>query len=352
MQQSDFKASMLEKKEKVDRQLDEFFKDKMSSNWDSLTRTVVETIRDFTMRGGKRLRPILMILGHNLFTQENAHIIRASISMELTQTYLLIHDDIMDQSSLRRGMPSFHVDIKNRLGLSGTGSERLAENLAIVAGDLADSYSHQALFDSGFGSDVSNAANAELSRIVETTGYGQLLDVYSSIHESFVQNDLMRLHLWKTAKYTIQGPLIMGAILSGTARDYSPLSHYGYLLGVAFQLHDDILGLFGDESNTGKSIKSDVNEGKKTLLMIKAMERADQQGRNFIKKCLGSGDISDGDFKELQELVRSTGSLDYSKEIMQKMVGQCKEYIRKLEGDRDVKAFLEWFADYIISRKN
>lgn len=343
---------MLEQKKKIDLQLEEFFREKMSANWDSLTANVVETIRDFTMRGGKRLRPLLMVLGHNLFSGEDERILKASISMELTQTYLLIHDDIMDQSELRRGMPSFHVDIKNRLKLDQEGSERLSENLAIVAGDLADSYAHQVLVESGFGAEETLHADSELSKIVETTGYGQLLDVYSSTHDSFTQNDLMRLHLWKTAKYTIQGPLIMGAILSGTGKDYSYLSHYGYLLGVAFQLHDDILGLFGEQEHTGKSIKSDVNEGKKTLLMIKAMENSNDEGRKFISSCLSSGNISDEDFSKLKELVVNTGSLDYSRDIMNKLVSRCKDYIGRVDGDEGVKKFLIWFADYIINRKN
>ncbi len=343
---------MTRTKEKIDLQLEDFFNRKMSSNWDSLTSTVVETIRDFTMRGGKRLRPMLMVLGHNLFAKENEKIFAASISMELTQTYLLIHDDIMDQSELRRGMPSFHIDIKNRLNLNHADAQRLSENLAIVAGDLADSYSHQALFDAGFGSDETLRASVELSKIIETTGYGQLLDVYSSIHDSFVQNDLMRLHLWKTAKYTIEGPLLLGAILSGTGKDYSYLSHYGFLLGVAFQLHDDILGLFGVEKQTGKSIKGDVNEGKKTLLMIKAMEKSGKKDREFIKKCLSSGNVSDNDFRKLQDLVVSTGSLDYSKEIMGKLVSKSKEYISRIDGNSEIKEFLVWFADYIIQREN
>jgi len=348
----DYKTFMLRTKEKIDLQLEDFFRNKMSSNWDSLTSTVVETIRDFTLRGGKRLRPILMVLGHNLFADENDKIVKASISMELTQTYLLIHDDIMDQSDLRRGMPSFHVDIRNRLNLTHDDAQRLSENLAIVAGDLADSYSHQALFDAGFGSEETLKASVELSRIIETTGYGQLLDVYSSIHDSFVQNDLMRLHLWKTAKYTIEGPLVLGALLSGTKKDFSYLSHYGYLLGVAFQLHDDILGLFGEEKQTGKSIKGDVNEGKKTLLMIKAMERSGDSEREFIRKCLASGNVSDNDFRRLQELVKSTGSLDYSRDVMRKLVSRSKDYVRKMDGNSEIKGFLEWFADYIIQRQN
>lgn len=346
----DYKTFMLKTKKKIDHQLEEFFRKKVSGNWDSLTSTVVETMRDFTMRGGKRLRPILMVLGHDLFTDEDDRIVKASISVELTQTYLLIHDDIMDQSDLRRGMPSFHVDIRDRLKLSGKDSGRISENLAIVAGDLADSYAHQALFDAGFESERALRASVELSGIVETTGYGQLLDVYSSMSESFAQNDLMRLHLWKTAKYTVQGPLVLGAILSGTDRDYSYLSHYGYLLGVAFQLHDDILGLFGEEEVTGKSIKGDVNEGKKTLLMIKAMENSGPKERKFIHDCLSSGNISDADFRKLQELVRSSGSLDYSRKIMDKLVSRSKDYIRKLDGKKEIREFLEWFADYIIKR--
>lgn len=348
----DYRALMNDMKLRIDDELSSFFNAKLEEANDPLTTKIIEMIRDFTMNGGKRVRPLLIVMGHDLFKKSDERVIKASISIELTQSYLLIHDDIMDQSDVRRGKPSFHIEAENRILKGVPGSKRIAENLAIVAGDLAESYSHEILFDSGLGKKEVLSASDELAKIVETTGYGQLLDIYSSISKDFAQEDLMRLHLWKTAKYTIEGPLLMGAKLSGKYENLESLSYFGLLLGVAFQLHDDVLGLFGDEKVTGKSIKNDVNEGKKTLLILKAIENSRDEDAEFIKRCLSSGDVSDEDFEALRKIVKESGSYDYSLEIMKKITEKSKEYLRSIEGDEEVKEFLLWFSDFIISRQH
>lgn len=337
---------------KIDKELDSYFEAKIAENSDPLSVKIIEMIRDFTTNGGKRVRPLLIIMGHDLFKKSDEKVLKASISIELTQTYLLIHDDIMDQSDVRRGKPSFHVETENRMLKGVPGSKRIAENLAIIAGDLAESYSHEILFSSGIGDKELLNASDELAKIVETTGYGQILDIYSAISEDFSQSDLMRLHMWKTAKYTIEGPLMMGAKLSGKTEGLENLSQFGYLLGVAFQLHDDVLGLFGNEKVTGKSIKNDVNEGKKTLLMLKAIENSPPEDAEFVRKCLASGNVSDDDFEKLRKIVKDSGSYDYSIETMKKMIEQCKEYLASIDGNSEVKDFLLWFSDYIISREH
>lgn len=352
MDAKDHVTFMKTMKDRVDRELELFFKERESEPLDPVCRNINGHIKDFTMNGGKRLRPILVVLGHDLFADPNQKVFRASISMELTQTYLLIHDDIMDQSEVRRGNPSLHVAVRNQLGDEVSDRKRISENMAIVAGDLADSMAHQALLGCGLDpSDVLNA-NMELSKIIEMTGYGQLIDIDSASNENFGQSDLLRLHILKTARYTIEGPLMMGAVLSGTGKDIKPLSYYGTLLGTAFQLHDDILGLFGEEAETGKSIKSDVNEGKKTLLMLKAMEFSDEKKRRFISDCLSSGNVSDPDFEKLRQIVRESGSYDYSRKLMQNMIEKSREYLKQVDGNPEIKEFLNWFAEYIIERKS
>lgn len=339
-------------RERIDSELERFFSERAGISMDPVCSRINDHLRDFTLNGGKRLRPILVVLGHDLFADPDKRVYRAAISMELTQTYLLIHDDIMDQSEIRRGKPSLHVSVRNHLGKDVRDAERIAENMAIVAGDLADSFAHQALLGCGLDPVEVLHANVELSRIIEMTGYGQLIDIDSANNSEFGQRDLLRLHILKTARYTIEGPLMMGAQLSGTDRDLKPLSYYGTLLGTAFQLHDDILGLFGEEAETGKSIKSDVNEGKKTLLMLKAMEYSSEEDGKFIRRCLSSGNVSDEDFARLKELVKKSGSYDYSRKMMQLMIDKSKEYLSMVDGDSDIKEFLNWLADYIIQRKS
>ena len=337
---------------RIDAELESFFIQRSETRLDDICMDILSRIREFTLNGGKRLRPMLVVIGHDLFAPHDEKIFKAAISIELTQSYLLIHDDIMDQSETRRGKPSLHAGLREDIRSRVEDSARISQNLSIVAGDLAESYAHQSLLSSGMNPEVLLKANMELSRIIEMTGYGQIIDIDSAFNEGFGQRDLLRLHILKTAKYTIEGPLCMGAYLSGTSADLKPLSYYGILLGTAFQLHDDILGLYGDEKQTGKSIKSDVNEGKKTLLMLKAMELCDEPDRSFIKRCLQSGEVSDSDFRKLQGIVRDCGSYDYSRKMMAMMIRKSKEYLSMITGEPRILSFLAWFADYIVARES
>lgn len=343
---------MLEKRKMIETSLGEFFDAKLKDISNPFIADLVTKIKGFTLNGGKRVRPILVQMGHNLYSKDEEGIVLASASIEILQTYLLIHDDIIDQSDYRRGKPSFHKQVESVILKRSPDAKRIAENLAIVAGDLAESYAHQAILESGVPTKQAYLASLELSSIIEKTGYGQLIDIESPFNENFNEESLMNLHLWKTAKYTVQGPLKMGAILSGTERDITDLLDYGDSLGIAFQLQDDIIGLFGDESVTGKSVKSDVNEGKKTLLMLKAMELSSRAEAEFIKECLKSGNVSDSDFEKLKGIVTRTGSLDYSSRMAADLVKKAKQHLNRIDGDPEVKNFLDWFADYLVNRKS
>ncbi len=337
-------------RQEVERELQAYLRWKVDQARDSTIRGVVEMLSAYTLGGGKRIRPVMVILGHDLFSPHDIATVRASISIELSQSYFLIQDDIMDQSETRRGKPSFHMEVWSKVFQKDPGKRRLAESIALVASDLAESYSHEAIFRSGLTQEQSLVADAELTSIFETTGHGQLIDIYSSFTENFTEADLIRLHTLKTARYTVEGPLVMGAKIAGNVSEIQNLENYGYLVGTAFQIQDDILGMFGDESVLGKSVKSDVNEGKKTLLILKAMEQGSESERSFITQCISSGNVSDQDFEKLKSIVESTGSLDYSRELVLKMGSRAKEYLKSVRGDNRVRQTLAWAADYMISR--
>lgn len=339
-------------KEEIDKELTAFLDSKVKEAADPFVKTIVQMIRDYTVSGGKRIRPILVVSGYSIFSEPDQRIYKAALSMEISQTYFLIQDDVMDRSPTRRGRPSFHIQVHSDLYGGKAESVHESESVAIIASDIADAYCHQILLSSGFSPDLTARADLELSRIFETTGFGQLIDVRSSSDESFSSNDLIRLHLWKTARYTVQGPLLLGAILSGTQENLNNLSQFGDLVGLAFQIQDDILGLFGDESVLGKSVKSDVNEGKKTLLMLKAMELSSSRDADFISHALQSGDVSDEEFQRIRDIVRSSGSLEYSEKLCSDLVSKAKEYLSQIKGNQETLSFLSWLADYIITRKS
>ncbi len=334
----------------INSELDLFLTEKVNQSRDHMVREISSMIRDYSLRGGKRVRPILLILGHDLFGKHDKKIVKASLSIEISQSYFLIQDDIMDQSDSRRGFPSFHMEALQKFFNGDISKKRIAENLGIIASDMADSYSHEAILSSGLQPEIVLRGNRELGRIFEVTGHGQLIDVFSGENDDFSETDLIRLHLWKTAKYTIEGPLIMGAILSGTTTSLNRLSHFGNLLGIAFQIHDDILGVFGNQNKTGKSIKSDVNEGKKTLLVLKAIQAGSPAQSSFVKQCIRSGNVSDSDFEKLKSIIIETGSLDYSRNLAEKFVKKAKEYLAKVEGNEEIKSVISGFSDYLITR--
>ncbi|PYB67761.1 geranylgeranyl pyrophosphate synthase [Thermoplasma sp. Kam2015] len=337
-------------KARIDERISRFFDRKEAETKDELSRRVIRMIRDYTEGGGKRLRPIFLILGYRLFSDENDAIFDASISIELAQSYLLIHDDVIDDSDLRRGRPSMHIRLWRSFFPASEKGKKLGEGLAIVAGDLAESYAHESLITSGFDPELLIMADMELTKTIEMTGYGQFLDVISGTMDDFKEGDLIRLHLWKTAKYTLEGPLAMGALLSGKHDQIMDLRLFGRTLGIAFQLKDDILGLFGDENTTGKSIYSDVNEGKRTLLMIKAMEYSDRKDAEFIDRILRRGNVTPEEFNRIRSIVMNSGSYDYSVKLMDNLVAKSKEYLGRIRGNNNVKTYLEWLSGYLISR--
>ncbi|MGP6206899.1 polyprenyl synthetase family protein [Cuniculiplasma sp. SKW3] len=338
-------------REKINRHLREYFDQIYGEVKDREMEKIVDLIRTYTVRGGKRVRPILVAAGYQLFGGKSEDIYGVAISIEISQSFFLIHDDIMDRSDLRRGFKSFHREVEDIIG-NVRDKEHIAESLAIVGGDLAVDYSFDAIMRSGIDDQRKIKAIRELIEIIKITGYGEGLDVYSGTGYRLTTSDLIRLHLRKTAKYTIEGPLLMGARIAGEDDPLWDLRVYGSLVGIAFQLHDDVIGLFGTEKEIGKPPKSDVNEGKQTLLMIEAMKRSGDADRKFIWDTLTSGNVSDHDFEKLKRIVEDTGSLDYTRWLINRFIEKGKEKLSRVNGDQEVKDFLMWFADYLVSRKN
>ncbi len=342
-----YKKRLERLKNSINNELEEYFDEKLKECNDNEINNVINELKNFTLNGGKRLRPILMITSYNIFKEIDEKIIKASISIEMAQSFLLIHDDIMDNSDLRRGKLSFHKAIEKTVK-----DKKIAENIAISAGDLVDTFSHEALLKSGFEINNLLKADYEFSKVIEDTGKGQILDIYSSIDNNYSEEKLFKLHYLKTARYTIEGPVLIGAYLSGDNKYINNLKNFGINAGITFQLYDDVLGIFGDENKTGKSIKSDVNEGKKTLLIIKAYENSDNNDRNFIDKAIKNGNINDDDFNKLKNIIKNSGSYDYSMKKINELTLNAKKELKNINGNNEAIDMLNFLLDYIIKRDN
>jgi geranylgeranyl diphosphate synthase type I len=329
---------------KVEKVLSNFFKMKKENCKNETIRDVIEKIEEYTLRGGKRIRPVLMIFGYRLYDGKDVdEIIKASASLELVQSYLLIHDDIIDESLLRRGKPTIHKIFEKEYD-----NKKIGTDLAIIAGDLADSYAVEFISSSNFEDRLKYKALVKLSEIIEYTGYGQVLDILSPYQSTNFEENLLLIHKYKTAKYTIEGPLILGGLLAGK-NDFDMISKYAINVGIAFQLQDDILGLFGDEKALGKPVTSDLEEGKKTLLIIKILERANKDEIDKVLNILGSKNISTEELQYVRDITVKTGSLKYSQTMSERLIADAINAIKDLETPE--KEFLIEFANYVISRK-
>ncbi len=318
----------------------------------------IDYLYDFNMRGGKRLRPAFIVEGYLAVGGEDLDAIYdASIAIEGSETYLLIHDDIIDNDTLRRGKPTVHIMFRDYLtqqGIPTDKAEELGKSLAIVSGDLQAIMDYHWLLETRFPSDLKVKAVLKFNHILRLTNYGQLLDISLETMpiEKVREEDVLTVHSLKTSAYTIWGPLQIGGIL-GNANDeqMQAFYNYGYNLGIAFQLQDDILGLYGDVRKTGKPAHSDLKEGKRTLLIIKALEAASDKQKKELLGVLGNRRITDDDAELARGIVKETGALDYNKDLAKELARKGLEAIEKANIEEDARDYLVGIAEFLINRE-
>ena len=263
---------------------------------------VADAMRALAMRGGKRVRAVLLAAAYEGCEADHSParpITMALVAIELLQTYLLIHDDWMDDDDTRRGGPSVHALLRERFG-----STRAGAVTAILAGDLASALSMEALLATPLPHDRLVAAAAEFARMEATVVMGQILDVRSA---ATLPKAVEAMHDLKTGSYTVRGPISLGAILAGASTETrAALDAFARPLGIAFQLRDDLLGTFGDATRTGKPRGSDIRKGKHTALIAEL--GGDPGSSAILARVHGKRDASEADVERLTARLESTGA--------------------------------------------
>lgn len=277
--------------------------------WSALDPTLAEPIQalaDLVMAGGKRLRPAFChwgFVGAGGDPTDPA-VVDAGAAFELLQGFALVHDDVMDGSAVRRGAPAVHRRFVERHEAAGWAGEprRFGEGAAILVGDLALVYADRVLPD----------GPPELARLWDELrvelNIGQYLDLAGTVTGRSDRANAHRIARYKSGKYTIERPLQLGAILAGRPDLVEPLARYGDPLGEAFQLRDDVLGVFGDSARTGKPVGDDLREGKPTLLLAVAHERTIDGQRELLGR-VGDPDLDGVTVARLQQLLVDSGAL-------------------------------------------
>jgi geranylgeranyl diphosphate synthase type I len=277
---------------------------------------VAAAAREFVLNGGKRLRPLFAYWGWRSVqdaTADDAGLIRAAASLELLHACALMHDDVMDASLTRRGKRSAHAEFAALHRVAGWSGDPDVFGIAaaILLGDLllcwADAMYARAPVPAG----SAGPAREVFDEMRQQVMAGQYLDVLTQARGGFSADEALRVIEFKTSKYTVEGPLHLGAAIGGAGPDvFAVLSAYGRALGEAFQLRDDILGVFGDPSVTGKPAGDDLREGKHTLLTAYAMERAGEPQAAVLAGGLGDRGLDDAQIEALREVIVGTGALD------------------------------------------
>jgi geranylgeranyl diphosphate synthase type I len=277
---------------------------------------VSDAARILVLDGGKRLRPSFAYWGWRTVRDEAADdrpLITAAASLELLHACALVHDDVMDSSDTRRGRPAAHNAFARMHRESGwTGSpEAFGTAAAILLGDLLLSWADAMFSSAGLPSSVAAPARSVYDEMRQLVMAGQYLDVLVQARGAFSADEALRVIEFKTSKYTVEGPLHLGAAAAGAPPEvFTALSAYGLALGEAFQLRDDVLGVFGDPSVTGKPAGDDLREGKHTLLTALAMESAGAEQSALLRDSLGNRDLDDEQIELLREAMVVTGALD------------------------------------------
>lgn len=262
--------------------------------------------------GGKRLRGQLAVLGYRLHGGTNNELIaQVAGAIEGLHAHLLVIDDVADHAVARRGVRTAHLQLQDFLRQQGASQET-----ALLANDMAISFSivvqQRAQITFG-GLDATPSRRLRVLRVLNEhlarTGRGQVLDMASSTGMALSKADIAGMAQRKTAYYSFQMPLEIGGILAGAPRSSLwLLAEFSKHAGMAFQQADDLMGIFGDEAKMGKSVKTDIVEGKQTLLMHDALEAANAPERQTLHAALGNSDLTDADFARCQEIIAKTGA--------------------------------------------
>jgi len=339
--------------------LESFLKERMreATKVSPVASRMVKIFRDFM--GGKNLRGALTYGSYLMFGGKNEEgVLKASNIVNITHAFLLVHDDVMDEDDLRRGRPTVHKQyekIFKEKYPENACAEHFGLSMAINVGDLGSYFGNLILAETDFDLGIKIKFLKTLSETIITTAYGQALDLTFEKDQKLTFAKVLKVHHYKSALYTVNGPLKYGAILAGidkNTRQFSALDGYGTPVGIAFQLRDDELGMFSNRKELGKPVDSDLKEGKLTYLFLRAFERGTKEQVEFLKYAHGNRNITTKDTEKVRKIIVETGSLFSSQKFSRKLVNKGKMHIEKITRDKHYQKLLAVAADYMIERNN
>lgn len=332
-----FEKFLNEKTASFDSYMAEFFGE---GTHPDMWRYLYGPLSEFSNNAGKRHRPLICMLACRAVGGDDQMARAAGAAIEHFHTAALIHDDIADESQLRRGKPCLH--------------HQIGEGLAINAGDLALSLvTGTVLVDDSLSDAVKLRVLKELVDMTTRTIEGQALDIGWARDERFdiTVEDYLTMAAHKTAFYSGGVPLAVGAIIGGGSEEQiETLRAYGMSTGLAFQIQDDLLNLVGTEEATRKDFRGDITEGKRTLVAVHAL--SDKRHHDEVEAILSSGTDDPAQLARAVEIFQETGSIDYAHTYALDLTAKAKAAIENVELDPHARELFLSMADFFVERLN
>jgi geranylgeranyl diphosphate synthase type I len=350
---------MLEELRKYKSEILDYLKDFMSHKGESLRgvnrwgKDLLERIENFASQG-KMIRGGLVFLSYHLFEKkENPHLRAVGSALELVQSALLVHDDIMDQDKTRRGKKSIYYQYEETGGEMGLRkAARFGESMGICAGDVAFFLAFEILSGLEIQPDIRQRLLQVFSRELSFVGIAQMEDVYLGDCSGEVKEEtILSLYRYKTARYTFSLPFLMGSTLAqAPADEIEKLEKIGEITGILFQLRDDELDIFGDEKEIGKPVGSDIKEGKKTLYYHYLYELSGKEEKEVLDRTLGNPDIKQENLAQIKKMILHKGIDGLIREKIKELKNEGLHEIAMMNLGTEQKQILEQILKYSVER--
>ncbi len=316
-------------------------------------------INDFLFTGGKRIRPILLVDSFSSIApqEKDERIIPTSLSLELLHNASLIHDDIMDKADTRRGEKTFHISLRDyaneNYSNTNTNSDDFGISMGILGGDFAYNLAYKAINTTDFPPAVTLKAAIEFNEGFFQIVQGVIIETEFMGRFAVTEDEYYTMIQGKTAALFEKAARIGAIFAEGTESQINALGEFGLTAGVAFQIVDDIIGSFGNPEKTGKPVDSDLKEGKKTILTIKAIEKANEKQRKTLSKIIGNQDANEAEIEEVRDIIKETGALDYARNKANSLYQQCITFLDEAEPtlDEKYKNYLAKIAKMGVNRE-
>ena len=344
----------------INKQLELYLNKQITEIKDPFTKYCYKLIKEYTLNNGKRIRPACVILSYLASNgKDERKIYPIAVSLELLHTYSLILDDIMDEDDFRRNKPTVYKQLKNYFlnnfseknyngPLFNKTSSKFSVSYAIMLGNLTNILSKKAVLESDFSDELKNKAMQLIGNTDQEIYHGQMLDLLFEYQTNISEKQYLEMTKLKTC--VLLGLCFELGALFANADEHTTmmLKEIGINSAFSFQIQDDILDLSG---NKGHELGSDIKNKKKTLLMIKTIDLANNEQKKIIKKICSSPEINEAAIKKIIEIMHSTGSVKYCQKLAMYKNNQAKELLTKLNIPIQYKQTFSEFTDFLLSRK-